>query len=287
MMTNNCLILGPSGRFGRHTMTEFISRGWVVTPFRRNVDDLETLAANADVIVFGWHLKYSDWEAQYDALVDTVIAAAQINNATILFPGNVYIYGKNPDPVWGRNTAHHAANTLCKVRSRIEARLESSGVQTIIVRSGDFVDTEQSGTWFDMVVSKKLGRGILTYPGDPTARHAWGFLPDIARAAVDLAEMRSDLGHFVDVAVPGYAISAQEMADTFAQILNRDVVVRPMSWTFFRVLSPVWPVARHIIAMRYLWSHPHELDGRALSHHLPSFRQTPLRDALSQAICIK
>ncbi len=64
MMTNNCLILGPSGRFGRHTMTEFISRGWVVTPFRRNVDDLETLAANADVIVFGWHLKYSDWETQ-------------------------------------------------------------------------------------------------------------------------------------------------------------------------------------------------------------------------------
>jgi nucleoside-diphosphate-sugar epimerase len=137
-------------------------------------------------------LKHSDWEARYDALVDTVIAAAQINNATIVFPGNVYIYGKNPDPVWGPDTAHHAANTRCKVRSRVEARLESSGVQTIIVRSGDFIDTEQSGTWFDMVVSKNLKKGILTYPGDATARHAWGFLPDVARAAVDLVEKRAN-----------------------------------------------------------------------------------------------
>jgi hypothetical protein len=93
-------------------MTEFISRGWVVTPFRRNVDDLETLAANADVIVFGWHLKYSDWETHYDALVDTVIAAAQINNATILFPGNVYIYGKTLTP-FGDQTQRIKPRTPC------------------------------------------------------------------------------------------------------------------------------------------------------------------------------
>lgn len=221
---------------------------------------------------------------RYDALVDTVIAAAQINNATILFPGNVYIYGKNPDPVWGPDTAHHAANTLCKVLSRVETRLESSGVQTIVVRSGDFIDTEKSGTWFDMVVSKNLKKGILTYPGDATARHAWGFLPDVARAAVDLVEKRAELDHFVNVAIPGIAMSAREMADIFAQILDRNVMVRPMSWTFFRILSPVWPVARHIIEMGYLWSHPHELDGRALEKYLPHFKATPIRDALRHAI---
>lgn len=54
-MTQTVLILGASGRFGRHSAAQFKSAGWNVKTFDRSKDDLLTAAQGVDVIVNGWH----------------------------------------------------------------------------------------------------------------------------------------------------------------------------------------------------------------------------------------
>jgi len=283
-MKNTCLVLGAIGRFGRHCADTFESHGWRVAKFRRGIDDLHALAHEADVIVFGWNPKYPDWDRDCRTLITQAIEAARVNNAMILFPGNVYVYGTNQDQVWGASTPRSAVNALGQVRIEMEQMLRQSGVKTAIIRSGDYIDIEKSGNWFDSILVKKLHKGVLTYPGNVDARHAWAYLPDVARAVVGLAEMRHQLGQFTEVSVRGYCLTAHDLAEVISRVTGQAITVKKMSWLPIRLVSPFWKMGRCLLSMSYLWDHPHDLDDTDLRSYLPEFRETPIEMAISQAI---
>ena len=73
-MQKTVLILGATGRIGRHTEAAFSGAGWAVRKFNRSADDLRSAAAGADVIVNGWNPPYNRWQAelpgQTRALID-------------------------------------------------------------------------------------------------------------------------------------------------------------------------------------------------------------------------
>jgi len=283
-MSRKVLILGASGRFGKHAAAAFRFAGWQVTPFRRGGDDLMQAASGQDVIVYGWNPAYPQWRATVPGQVASVIAAARAAGATIILPANVYVFGPDSPDIWSETTPHRAGNPLGTIRRNMETALRQSGVQTILLRSGDFLDTEASGNWFDGVLTKRLSRGRFTYPGRLDVPHAWAYLPDLARATVALAEMRDTLTRFEDIPFPGYTLTGQEMADGLARATGRDIAARPMSWWPLHLARPVWPLARHLLEMRYLWNKPHRLDGARLADLLPAFRATPLDTALASAI---
>lgn len=283
-MTDTVLILGATGRFGRHAAKAFSDAGWTVRRFDRKHDTLEAAAVGAQVIVNAWNPPYDKWAAQVPHLHAEVRKVAKVNGATVILPGNVYVFGADAPGKWDQNTPHRAANPLGKIRRDMEAAYHRDGVKTIILRAGDFIDTQASGNWFDKIMTAKLGRGIFVYPGDVSTPHAWAFLPDLARAAVGLAELRNDLPDFVDVPFPGYAATGAEMADAIAQVTGTPVRAKEMSWLPMVLAQPFWPMAKLLLEMRYLWSLPHSLDGARLAGLLPGFAQTSLQDALKQAL---
>jgi len=283
-MTGTVLILGASGRFGRACDMAFVQAGWQVQRFDRRRDTLMTAAQGVDVIVNGWNPQYPDWAAQVPVLHDQVIRAAKSSGATVIVPGNVYVFGADTPSPWGSATPHRAKNPLGQVRIRMEDAYRASGVQVIVLRAGDFIDTSASGNWFDMILTKGLAKGKFTYPGNPDIPHAWAWLPDLARAAVGLAEQRAGLPGFSDIPFPGYTLSGREMAEVLNTVLARPVHLRPMSWLPLRLLRPVWPMARCLLEMRYLWNTPHRLEGDALKQALPNFRNTAVIVALAGAV---
>ncbi|WP_425097571.1 epimerase [Tropicibacter sp. S64] len=278
------LVLGGTGRFGRNAAEAFWNAGWRVTLFDRRTDDLKAAAQGMDVIVNGWNPLYTDWAAQVPSLTARVIAAAQASGATVLIPGNVYVYGEDAPEVWDAQTPHAAQNRLGRVRCEMEASYRESGVQTIVLRAGDFLDTEASGNWFDRMMAPSLKRGVLTYPGPLDAPHAWAWLPDVARAAVALADRRADLPRFADIPFPGYTLTGQQVTNLCSAVLTRPVRAKSMSWLPLHLAAPVWPMARHLLEMRYLWRNPHRLDGAAFATWLPEFVHTPPEEALARAI---
>lgn len=282
-MTQTVLILGPTGRFGRHAATAFAAAGWQVRRFDRARDDLTEAAAGADVVVAGWNPEYQDWARLVPGLHAEVRRAALANNATVILPGNVYVYGPDAPFGWSSQTPHRATNPLGRIRIEMEAAYRREGVRTIVLRAGDFIDTEASGNWFDKIMTPKLHKGIFTYPGRTDIPHSWAFLPDLARAAVGLAVKRSELPRYADIAFPGYTMTGTQLGAALAQALDQSVRVRRMSWGPLHLARPFMPVMKHLLEMRYLWNLPHRLDATDLEASLPSFTATPLEAALRQA----
>ncbi len=283
-MTNTVLILGASGRFGRTAAEQFATAGWEVRRFVRSRDTLTEAARRVDVIVNAWNPAYPDWQAQVPDLHAQVIDAARRSGATVIVPGNVYVFGADTPGPWSHTSAHRARNRLGRIRIEMEAGYRRAGVRTIILRAGDFLDTRASGNWFDQIMIKRLSKGIFRYPGNPSIAHAWAFLPDLCRAAVLLAEKRADLPAFCDVAFPGYSLSGDDIADRLARICGHLVGVKQMSWLPLHIARPFWRMAGYLTEMRYLWNTPHHLDGALFDALLPGFTPTPPDQALAAAV---
>ena len=286
-MAGTALILGASGRFGRNAAEAFRNAGWRVTAFDRATDSLPEAALGADLIVNGWNPTYDRWAAELPGLTAKVIAAAKASGATVLVPGNVYVFGAEAPEEFGPSVPHGATNQLGRLRAEMEAAFRASGVPTIVLRAGDFIDTEGSGNWFDKVIAAKLGSGVLTYPGPLDRPHAWAYLPDVARAAVALAEMRHALPRFADIPFPGHTLTGGELAEACEAALGRPVRARQMAWWPIQAARPVWPMARHLVEMRYLWEKPHRLEGETFRGFLPDFRRTPVEEALARALGVE
>lgn len=283
-MSKTALILGSSGRFARAMSDALSADGWTLRRFNRATDDLMISAQGADIIVNGWNPAYQDWAAQVPELHRQVQMAARASGATVLLPGNVYVFGQHTPAPWSNDTPHAAKNPLGKIRIAMEASYQNAGVQTILLRAGDFLDTRASGNWFDRVMASKIRKGQLTYPGDPHVPHAWAYLPDFAEAFVQLANKRQVLPVFTDVPFPGYTLTGEEMAQHLSALIERPVRLKPMPWWAFRPLQPFVPMFRHLFEMRYLWNTPHWLDDATFQHHCSNVAQTPVDQALRAAI---
>jgi nucleoside-diphosphate-sugar epimerase len=282
-MPNTVLILGATGRFGRNTADAFAQAGWSVRRFDRKTDDLANAANGADVIVAGWNPQYHHWATQVPGLHAQIRKAALDNDATVILPGNVYVFGPQAPSPWSENTPHLAENPLALIRRDMEESYRREGVKTILLRAGDYLDTKASGNWFDQIIAKPLKKGRISFPGAPDAPHAWAYLPDLARAVVLLAEKRQALARFEDIPFPGYTLSGNQMAKAIAESIGRPVRLRKMSWLPLHLARPFMPMAKHLFEMRYLWSLPHALSGEKFEQQLPDFKATPIQEALDVA----
>lgn len=282
-MTQTVLILGPTGRFGRSTALAFEKAGWNVRRFDRKAHTLEKEARGVQVIVNGWHPPYAKWSTQALQLQPAIHRAALANDATVIIPGNVYVFGENTPAPWSETTPHLAQNSLGKIRIDLEQSYRDAGVRTIVLRAGDYLDTEASGNWFDKIMAPSLSKGVLTFPGRIDIDRAYGYLPDVARAAVALSEKRDELPRFIDVPFTGFTLSAEQMAAHLAHARGHDVRVKKMAWWPLRLMWPFMPDMKFIFEMRYIWNTSHSLDGTRFNALLPDFQPTPVEEALRQA----
>ena len=283
-MERTVLILGPTGRFGRHAVTAFQAAGWEVRKYDRKTDNLWDAAWGASVIVNAWNPVYTDWQTDMPKLHADVREVASASGATVILPGNVYNFGADMPEVLNTDTAHTPTTLYGDLRAEMEQAYRDEGVRTIILRAGDFIDTEASGNWFDMVITKGLSKQKISYPGCLDTAHAWAYLPDMARAAVMLAEKRRRLAQFEDVPFEGFTLSGSDLAAGLSQALDVPVSVSRMSWLPIVLARPFWKMAHPLLAMRYLWSTPHRLDGTKMAQLLPEFRPTDLTEALRSAV---
>jgi len=284
-MTQTVLILGGSGRFGRHATQAFTEAGWQVRQFERARDNLDAAIQGADVVVMAWNPPgYHLWARQLVDLHKRIAEAARKAGVTVILPGNVYVFGPDAPSPWGAETPHLARNPLARLRIAAEDAYRAAGTRTIVLRCGDFIDGEDSGNWFESHIAKSVPKGFIRYPGEPDVPHAWAYLPDAARAAVALAEQRARLDRFEDVPFPGYTLSGKGLAAAISHAMGFDIALRPFNWGLMRLVRPFMPVLGGVFEMRYLWSLPHRLDGSRLAELVPDFKATRVEEALSAAL---
>lgn len=286
-MTRDVLILGATGRFGRAAATAFAQAGWHVRGHGHRDGDPTAAAAGAAVIVNAWNPPgYRGWASAVPRITAAGIAAAEASGATLIVPGNVYPFGRAPAP-WSAATPHAPCTPKGRIRAQMEAALraaaETGRIRAIVLRAGDFIDPQAAGTWPGEIL-KPVARGRLRWPGRADIDHAFAWLPDLGRAAVALAERRADLPAFADIAFPGHTLSGTDVAAIAGRVAGHPVTAGRLDWAPLRVAAPVWPLARGLVEMRYLWDHPHRLDGAAFRAAVPGFRATRAEDALAPLV---
>lgn len=273
------LILGAGGAFGARAAEAFAAAGWEVSRFRRGTD-MAAAARGADLIVNALNPPdYHDWAGQIPRITEEVMAAARASGARVLIPGNVYVFGVEPAP-WSEATPHRPVSRKGRIRAEMEAAWRRSDLPVTFLRAGDFMDGARKGMLFDRVVLKGLACGRITALGGTDVPRAHAFLPDLARAAVALSE-RDDLPRFADICFPGHVFSLDDLAREIGRQTGRVPSLKPFGWWQLRLASPFWELARELLEMRYLYDHPHALDGTTFARLLPDFRVTPFADVVA------
>ena len=273
-MSKTVLILGGRGKIGAHCTRVFSAAGWQVRQFDRSKDTMIDAARGADVIVNGLNPPYyHNWATLIPQITQQVIEAAKESGATVILPGNIYNFGV-VNGVIDENTPHRPNSRKGQIRVDMEAAYRASGVQTIILRAGNFIDPEQNGDVMSLFIMRSAKSRRITIGGDPDARQAFAYVPDWARAALGLAEMRDTLQTFEDIPFAGHTLTLNDIQQHAETLTGQKFKLSRFPWWVMSALGPFWELARELKEMRYMHDMSHEISGDKLARLLPDFRAT-------------
>jgi nucleoside-diphosphate-sugar epimerase len=302
-MKGRILVLGAAGRLGFVAAEAFRDAGWqvkgLVRPGRagmvpRRIEPIEAIARDeaiaaaqgCDVVLNALNPVITEWRKNALPLAYAAIAAAEGSGATLLFPGSVWNYGRGMPPVLDESTPMRPTTRKGAMRVEIEQRIHEAcdrGMRAITLRAGDFFGGG-SGSWFDLVIAKDIGRSRLTYPGPFDVEHAWAYLPDFAATLVRLAEQRAGFRPCETFGYPGDAVSGNEFIATIEAVTKSTFTVRPMSWWFLKTLGQMLALGRELSELEYLWRVPHRISGDKLKAAIGEIPHTPLPEAITASL---
>lgn len=307
-MSSTVLVLGAAGRIGQVIALAFANAGWQVRaqarkalpaalhshagvqPVTCDATDVTTLSAaaqGASVIVNALNPVYTEWERLAQPLADAALAVARASGALLMLPGNVYNFGCDLPELLTTATQEVGNTPKARIRIEMERRLSaaaSEGVDSVVIRAGDFFGGPGRGTWFDMAMLAKLGKDRFVYPGPTDVAHAWAYLPDLAQTFVRVAERRALLRGHHRLHFAGHTLSGQGLREALERVTGKALRPAGMPWTLIRLAAPFVPMWRELLVMRYLWQRPHALDGKALQALIGNAPHTPLPQALRSAL---
>jgi len=302
-MKGRILVLGAAGRLGFVAAETFRDAGWqvkgLVRPGRsgavpRKVEAVEAVtrdeavvaAQGCGVVLNAFNPAITEWRKNALSLAYAAIAAAEGSGATLLFPGSMWNYGRGMPPVLDESTPMQPTTRKGGMRVEMEQRIREAcdrGMRAITLRAGDFFGGG-SGSWFDLVIAKDIGRGRLTYPGPLGVQHEWAYLPDFAATLVGLAERRASFSACETFGFPGHAVTGQEFVDTIETVTRSKFTLRPMSWWMIKTVGQLLAMGRELSELEYLWRVPHRIAGDKLKAAIGEVPHTPLPQAIAASL---
>lgn len=299
-------VLGARGRLGRMVAKAFLDAGYEVRAVTRDgklpaelsgakavvgdaLDRQSLIRATegVDIIFNGLSPIYSDWTSCLP-MAENVMAACHANRALHLFPGTVYNFGSPMPAVITEQTPQRPTTEKGRIRVAMEElfrrEADAGRVRTILLRAGDFFGGKGTGSWFDLVVTSKLAKGVYTAPGPVDLVHEWTYLPDFAAAFVALADKRDELGDYENLNLPGHAVTDLQMKAAVENVLGRKLKLASMPWWVLRAGSPFVPMWKAILSMSYLRFEGHRLASSRLEGIIGTVPHTRLDEAVTQAL---
>ncbi|KWI74589.1 NAD-dependent epimerase/dehydratase family protein [Burkholderia ubonensis] len=307
------LVLGATGGIGGEVARQLRDAGWRVRALQRGLTDATAqrdglawvrgdaldrdavmqAARGCAVIVHAVNPPgYRRWSEWVLPMIDNTIAAATAAGATVVLPGTVYNYGADAFPVLHEDAPQHPSTRKGAIRVELERRLQDAaerGVRTIIVRAGDFFGPRAGNNWFSQgLVKPGQPLGAVSLPGRRGVGHQWAYLPDVARAMVELIARRETLAPFARFHLAGHwDADGTEMAQAICRVAQRHggrPALRRFPWWLVRAASPFVPTLRELLEMRYLWREPVRLDNARLIAVLGREPHTPLDAAVEATL---
>ncbi|RQO55487.1 hypothetical protein DBR47_19675 [Paucibacter sp. KBW04] len=312
MTAKTVLILGAAGRLGQTLALAFAQAGWRVLAQARKplpaallkqpliqalpCDALDSTVmlhlarqatAEVQVLINALNPPYHRWDTMLPPLAASAQTTALALGALLMLPGNVYNFGRDLPERLDLSTAERPDTPKAKVRIALEAQMAAAaaqGLDSVVLRAGDFFGGSGPGTWLDMAMASKLDQSIFVYPGPLNLVHAWAYLPDLAQTFVRVAERRAQLRGHHRFHFAGHAVEGQVLLSTLEQLSARPLKLRSLPWGLMKLGGLLIPTWRAVAEMRYLWDKPHRLIDTELRALIGEPPHTPLAQALRDSI---
>ncbi|MEN2428672.1 NAD-dependent epimerase/dehydratase family protein [Chromobacterium vaccinii] len=307
------LVVGAAGGIGGELARQLRDAGWEVRGLVRSLeqpvqtrdgivwirgdamrpDDVAKAAEGCAVIVHAVNPPgYKRWAELVLPMLDSTIAVAKREGATVVLPGTVYNYGPDAFPILKENSPQRPLTRKGAIRVEMEARLRAyaaGGGRALIVRAGDFFGPKAGNNWFSqgLIQPGKIARRIQN-PAMPGIGHQWSYLPDVASNIVALLARRESLEPFATFHLGGYwDADGTQIAQAIRRALQKHGVnakVEAFPWWLIRLIAPFNATLREVMEMRYLWRKPVRMDNGKLLGVLGRERVTPLDEAVEATL---
>ncbi|MEU9122436.1 NAD-dependent epimerase/dehydratase family protein [Streptomyces sp. NPDC048506] len=231
---------------------------------------------------------YHRWSHDWPPLASSLCAAAEATGAVLVMLGNLYGYG----PVTGPMTEElplAATGVKGRVRAAVweqARRLHEQGrIKAVEVRASDFFGpgVTDGGHLAARVMPRLLSGKPVSSLGDPDAPHSWTYLPDVARALVEVAGEERAWGRAWHVPTEP-ALSTREMVDRLAASAGTGpVAVRRLSPAALGVASVFSPLIRELKEIRYQFDRPFVVDASAYEAAF-AVRATPVEEQVKATV---
>lgn len=247
---------------------------------------LARAAEGATVLVHAAGLPYPQWVRGLPPLQTSVLAAAQSLGALALFVDNLYAYGPGPMPLT-EATVEAPVTKKGEVRRRIALQWKeahaSGRVKAAAVQASDYFGPGATRSATSHIGSRffpRLEAGqSVAFLGDPTQPHALTYLPDFARALVDVALEPSAWGRAW--IAPSIVTNYRHVAEEFARLAGRSVSVGRLPKPLLRALGLFDPTIREVVEMVVQFDRPFTVDASAFEKKF-GWSATPLDMAIKE-----
>lgn len=237
-------------------------------------------------IIHAINYPYPKWVPNMARATAHVIAAARTVSATILFPGNVYGLGPQYSAPLAEGAPNRPAGRKGELRVTLEDSLkhatEEGSVRVIVLRAGDyFGPTVRNGLVDPIFENAVQGKPMRTF-GNLEVAHQWAYVPDLARAALELLAIEEILKAFEVFNFSGYVANPERdfLEQIAAQAGNPGLAIHVLPWSALKMAAMFDSVIRELMELRYLYDESVILDGLKLRRTLPHFKHTTIAEAI-------
>lgn len=259
-----------------------------------NRDEVMRAARGCSVIVHAVNPPgYRRWPQLVLPMIDNTVAAAIAERATIVLPGTVYNYGPDAFPLLSEDSPQHPVTRKGAIRVELERRLQSAtdqGARAIVVRAGDFFGPQAASSWFSQALVQP-GKPVaaIGLPGTRGIGHQWAYLPDVARAMLELLACSDRLEAFSTFHMAGHwDDDGMRVAAAIGRAVARhggpEPRLRAFPWWLVSLASPFAATLRELLEMRYLWQTPVRMCNDRLVEVLGREPLTPLDNAIEATL---
>ena len=240
----------------------------------------------AERIFFCAQPPYEQWAMLFPPLIEGVIAGVSAVKATLIYAGNLYVYGKQTNP-FSEEMPFRVTGPKGGARVQVEERLLEAHalgeIEVAIGRASDFygprvIQSSVGEQIFGAAVRGKTANVL----GDPDLPHTYTYIRDFARGLVTLADHEEALGEVWHIpSAP--TITTREFVELINDQVDNPVKIRSASGFMVSFLGLFNRDLRALKEIFYQYEQPFVMDHSKFERTFDT-RTTPHREAIAETV---
>lgn len=306
MENKKSLIVGFTSSIGRAVAENLLKRGTHVVAFSRdelktenyskdltgiehyfgnalNSADLEKAIKDVDTIYYCVNIPYPRWYSEARELLAVTIDICVKNNIKLVFPGNVYVYGKPQFNPVTEGHPHFPCSKKGQIRFEMEQMIKTAsfknGIDFTITRFPDFYGPYVINGFTEQLFINSIRGKKLMWPGDLNIPVDFIYIEDAAEAMVTSAQ--SSKGYKMYFNVPGIETTAKNfLTEISKQGKNNSKVTSLNSELLIGILGLFDPMIKEVKEMIYLKQIKLLMSGELYKSNFGTLPATPYEDGI-------